>query len=377
MSICFGLASAWFGTHCGSGFATGAQATQFWTVFGGYAVFTPIISLIVMVAVAYIEWEFCRLNKTYDYRSYSNALFRPYDKVFANIYEILFIAIMVMGVSAVFAGAGQLIHDIFGIPYVLSVILVIALVVVLNMFGSGLLLKAASILSVILIIVIAIICVFGIVHQPERLGNVIANERSGSLWKAIMMGILYGSFQAIILGSTTNLSEGLETSKDSKVSAVLGAIMNGAMMILVTYMLMCYYPAVNTEQLPVNYVIDLLGVPILEPAYSVMLFLAFMTTAITCIGSLLKRFENFGADRITNTTTRRMVYSLVIIIICFCIAQFGLLNIIKRGYTAVGYLGIPFVVIPTLVVGAIKIKRIRSGNAALPEEAGHDSADDK
>lgn len=102
----FALASAWFGTHCGSGFATGAQATSFWVKYGAHAIYLPIISAIIMAAVAVIMWELIRLTGSETYRQYADELFRPYHKVFGLIYEILFIGIMVMGVSAVFAGAG-------------------------------------------------------------------------------------------------------------------------------------------------------------------------------------------------------------------------------------------------------------------------------
>lgn len=356
-AVCFSIASAWFGTHCGSGFATGAQGVSFWTSYGAYAVFLPIISVAIMAIVAYIQWEFCRQNKTYDYRSYANKLFSPYDKVFATIYELLFIAIMVMGVSSVFAGAGQLISQMFGFPYVPSVIAVMALVVVLNMFGTKLLVASSSILSVILIAVIVIIAFLCIGKNGGHFAEVVSTwQTEGSLAKAILSGVLYGSFQCIILGATTNLSEDIATSEDSRLSAVLGLVMNGAMMVLLTYMLLCYYPEVNSEQLPVLAAVSELGIPMLETGYSIMVFLAFMTTAITCIGAILKRVEGFGAEQISNITARRALYSAILILVCFGIAQFGLLAIVKKGYTAVGYLGIPFVIIPTLIIGTKKIK---------------------
>ncbi len=362
-AVCFSIASAWFGTHCGSGFATGAQGVSFWTAYGAYALFLPIISVAIMAVVAYTQWEFCRQNKTYDYRSYANKLFSPYDKVFATIYEILFIAIMVMGVSSVFAGAGQLISQMFGFPYVLSVIAVMALVVVLNMFGTKLLVASSSILSIILITVIVIISVLCIGKNGGHFVEVISVwQTEGSLGKAILSGILYGSFQCIILGATTNLSEDIETKAESTLSALLGLLMNGAMMVLLTYMLLCYYPAVNTEQLPVLAAVSGLGMPILETGYSIMVFLAFMTTAITCIGAILKRVEGFGSSQISNITVRRALYSTILILICFGIAQFGLLAIVKKGYTAVGYLGIPFVIIPTLLIGLKKIKQGTEGS---------------
>lgn len=357
-AVCFSIASAWFGTHCGSGFATGAQGVSFWTSYGAYALFLPVISVVIMAVVAYIQWEFCRQYKTYDYRSYANKLFSPYDKIFATIYELLFIAIMVMGVSSVFAGAGQLISDLFGFPYEPSVIAVMILVVLLNMFGSKLLVSASSVLSVILIAVILIICGMCIGQNIEQFTEVVSGWKTqGSLGKAVFSGILYGSFQCIILGATTNLSGEIATEKETKISAVLGFLMNGAMMIVLTYMLLCYYPDINTEQLPVLTAVSKLQIPILEKVYSIMVFLAFMTTAITCIGAILKRVENFGENAITNITARRALYSVLLILICFGIAQFGLLAIVKKGYTAVGYLGIPFVILPTLIIGTKKIRK--------------------
>lgn len=364
IALSFGLASAWFGTHCGSGFATGAQAVSFWTSYGAYAIFLPIISIALMGAVAYIQWEFCRLYKTYDYRSYSNKLFEPYDKVFATIYEILFIGIMVMGVSAVFAGAGSLISDSLGLPYPLAVALVILLVMLVNMFGSKVLLSTASILSIILIGVIVIVCVFGFRSEGARLGEIVSNwETDSSLFKAILSGVLYGSFQCLILGATTNISEGLKSAKDTKLSAFFGILMNGLMMVLLTYMLLCYYPDINAEPLAVMAVINQINVPFLKTLYTIMIFLAFITTAITCIGSILKRVEPFGEAKVKNITVRRGLYSFIIIMICFGIAQFGLLNIIKMGYSAVGYLGIPFVIIPTLTVGVSKIRKEKKRQA--------------
>ena len=356
--ICFSVASAWFGTHCGSGFATGAQGVSFWTSYGAYALFLPVISVVIMALVAYVQWEFCRQNHTYDYRSYANKLFSPYDKIFAPIYEILFITIMVMGVSSVFAGAGQLISDLFGFPYEPSVIAVMILVVLLNMFGSKVLVAASSVLSVILIVVIVVVCGICMKQNSEQFFTMMSEWKTeGTLGQAIFSGILYGSFQCIILGATTNLSGEIATEEETKIASVFGLLMNGAMMVVLTYMLLCYYPDINHEQLPVLAAVSQLHIPSLEIVYSIMVFLAFMTTAITCIGAILKRVEGFGEKKLPNITARRALYSSLLILICFGIAQFGLLAIVKKGYTAVGYLGIPFVILPTLFVGIKKIRK--------------------
>ena len=360
LGTCFAVASAWFGTHCGSGFATGAQATSFWVKYGAHAVYLPIVSAVIMALVAGIMWEICRLYKAENYKDFANALFDPYQKIFGTIYGILFIAIMVMGVSSVFAGAGALMNSWLGIPYVLGVVITIAITILLTMFGSQVILKSASVLSTILIIVITICTIVGMTSSDAHLGEVVSNwETDYSALPALWSALLYASFQCVILGATANLVGGFKSKKDSSAAAWIGFAMNGAMMVLLTYMLLAYYPETTEETLPVLAACQRMGMPWLTWSYSLMLFLAFLTTAVSCIGSLVTRFEVMAKNKITNDTLRRFIFSAVIILVCFGIAQFGLLNIIKKGYSAVGYLGIPFVIIPVLFIGPRKIKKAR------------------
>ena len=357
LGVSFALASAWFGTHCGSGFATGTQATSFWVRFGAWAFILPIISAVIMGLVAYHEWKFCQTFQTYDYKTFAHKLFHPYEKIFGTIYVILFLGIMIMGVSAVFAGAGELLHTMLGIPYILGVAIIIALTVLLTIFGSKFLMNSAAILSTILVIVITIVALSGIIARFDRLGEILVTwETNAPTLSAIWSAILYASFQCTILGSTVNLTDNLKSNAEAKSSAWIGFLMNGLMMVAITYLLLGWYPGVENEALPVLSVLNDVEVPFLQYLYSIMLLLAFITTAITCIGSILKRVENYGAAKLPNITLRRGIYSFLIIIICFCISQFGLLAIINMGYTAIGYLSVPFVIIPILFIAPRKVK---------------------
>lgn len=248
-----------------------------------------------------------------------------------------------------------------GWNYVLCVILFIALTVVLTMFGSNVIRNSASVLSTILIVVIAVCTIIGMRAPNVHLGEVVRTwDTEYSAGSAIWSAILYASFQCVILGSTVNMAGGLKTTGDVKASGLLGFAMNCVMMVLLTYMLLSFYPETTGETLAVLAILNSIGKPWLATAYSLMLFLAFITTAISCIGSLTTRFELLSKDLIKKDTVRRFVFSLGIILICFGLAQFGLLNIIKKGYNAVGYLGIPFVILPTLILGPMKIKKLRA-----------------
>ena len=52
--VSVGIASTWFGMHCGSGFATGSQYAIYYSKYGWLALIMPIITWLVL-AVALIQ----------------------------------------------------------------------------------------------------------------------------------------------------------------------------------------------------------------------------------------------------------------------------------------------------------------------------------
>jgi len=357
MKDSFDIASAWFGTHCGSGFATGAQGVAFFVMYGAPTPFMTILSAAIMAIFAYYLWEFARVFQTYDYRSFYDKLFHPYDKVFATIYEVLFLSLMTMGMGSVFAGGGQLISNIMGTPVYLGALIISVIVFLMTIFGAEFLRKTASILSAILILVLGAVTIIGMAARWDVISEIIATNRSNlGFGAALKAAVLYASFQCIITGTTVSISDVIKTKKDSMVTAVFGFILNGSMMVMICTMMLGYYPAVTGQVLPVYYIITDIGIPLLQPAYTLVLLLAFITTGITLIFAIVKRFEKYGDKLVPKIQTRRTIYSITFIVVCYIISLVGLLNIIKKGYSAIGYLGIPFVLIPTIIVGGIKVK---------------------
>ena len=48
----FSVASVWFGSHAGGGFATGNQATQYYVQYGWFAPIFAVISMAILALVA-------------------------------------------------------------------------------------------------------------------------------------------------------------------------------------------------------------------------------------------------------------------------------------------------------------------------------------
>ena len=54
LGTCFSIASVWFGSHAGGGFASGNQATQYFVQFGWYA---PIMAAAAMILLGFVLRE--------------------------------------------------------------------------------------------------------------------------------------------------------------------------------------------------------------------------------------------------------------------------------------------------------------------------------
>ena len=73
----FTVASVWFGTHVGGGFASGNQVIQYFANYGYTAVLYPILAMGILAIVMYIMMKFAKLNGFTNY--YKNSIPTPSD----------------------------------------------------------------------------------------------------------------------------------------------------------------------------------------------------------------------------------------------------------------------------------------------------------
>ena len=105
-AIAFTVASIWFGTHVGGGFASGNQIIGYFAQFGslGSLIF-PLISMGLLAFVMSIMLKFARLNGFDNYKDTFSALYpKPWMEIF---FEIFYIVIILAAVAAAVAGAGE------------------------------------------------------------------------------------------------------------------------------------------------------------------------------------------------------------------------------------------------------------------------------
>lgn len=373
LSAAFGMAAVWFGTHCGGGFATGNQEVNFYVKYGWYAAFLPIIAMILLGWAHRNALVLAKDYKTYDYKSYANALYHPYEKVFSIIFEIGYIILILCGVSAAIAGAASLLTKSTGTPYGLAIVIIGAILLVMTIFGGELIIKASKLMTYFLVVAVSILVILGIklgafnFHQVMAAHDSFGTGFGAAFWKML----IYIGFQSFTVLPIISCAQGIKTTKECNWFMIIGWILNGILLVAVCIMLLGFSPEVLSETLPVHFVTLQLNLPWLQIMYSFLLFFALISTGVTFVFSSVARFETVwtqGKGVFESLRARRIVISIITMAICTGISIFGLTNIVVKGYGSVGYVGLFFVLIPGIVVGTIKIKK----NAELRKEQGID-----
>ena len=364
------VASVWFGMHAGGGFASGQQEVRYFLVMGWTAILMPFVAETIQGIVNYFAWDYSRLTKSYDFRTWVDRFYHPYDKLFANLLDFFFILFLCLPTGAAIAGAASLLTAEFGLNYVAATFISCGFLFITTIFGSGLVRAASTFMIAVLLVSLLAIVYFGLKANYGSAMEVI-NSRTwtpgeGGWGAAFKLALLYAAFQASI-GPLVSVAEPLKTRADVVKTTVCGILLNGIPLALICFMLLGAYPEVLSKEipLPVLHIVNSLDMPVLKVAYSVVLFFAFISTGVAFVFASVRRFEK---SRIWNICSpeglfgksfkaRNMLISIVTMLYALAASQFGLVAIVGRGYSYMGWVYLVLIVIPIITFGLFKCRQ--------------------
>ena len=354
----FTVASVWFGTHVGGGFATGNQVISYFVQYGITAVIWPLLSMGLLAYVMYVIARFARLRGLTNYKDTFCELY-PNPKM-EILFEIFYVVIILAAVAAAVSGAANLVVKYLGLPYVVSCLVVIAMLVVLSIFGIKLIIAVSTFLSAAILVIVAAMFIVGMTNAPLSVGDAVAATPVNHAGWAFFRGVpVYAAFQCVSIPSFIAASTTVTNNKGVKKAAILGGVMNGVALAASALMLICWYPSIAEAgelTLPNLFVCTSVGWTWLTAIYSLLLFCAFVSTSVTLVFSLIDRFHGKLPESIP-TPARKVAVGVVVIALCFAVSLLGLSTIISKVYGYCGYYGIVVIIIPVLIWGNIKNKQ--------------------
>lgn len=210
----FGVASCLFGAHAGGVLPAAIRAMNFFVQYGWPAIFTPIIAMVVLAFVYRVIIIMCNQHQVSNYNAWSHKLYEPYDKVLSPLYEICNLGAGILATSASVAGAAAIINEMFHLPYMVCVIVLTAAIVVLSMFGAGLIAKASSVLVVLIVASCVIISVCGLAANGGHIiQDIQSNYAPRGIVYPIWKSLTYSSFQIFSLLGTFGVAMQLKQRK--------------------------------------------------------------------------------------------------------------------------------------------------------------------
>ncbi len=359
-SIILGIAFVWFTTHFGGGFASGAQIYTYYVKYGIWCLIMPVLAMLYNAVFFAYCLRFARKHEVYDYRSYNNAFYGRFAPIFSNLFEVLYLCVMCVAPAVAFATGGATLSTLTGLPYLLCTLIIGAFIFIVAIFGTDLVRKVASVLSICIIAGLLIVYIPNIIAGSGAIAQTMhtMTAQPAPFGKALYAAFLYGTFQLANIAVFVQHAKSFEKPNDAIKSMGIGWIINALLMVMVVLGLLsvCSNPDIVNQSVPTLFMVQNgVGSHVLTPLISILIILGAVSTAVNMVAAMVKRICS-GLEKShpqqtqgKKITSRQIVVALICCIVDFGIAQFGLLTLIQKAYSALAYLAIPVILIPYLV----------------------------
>ena len=368
LPVFIGVASVWMGTHFGPGVASGTQLNQYYVGFGIPGIVMTLVAMALLGFALYCSMEFSRIYHAYDYESWVTKLFG--NKYVVILFDISFFVTIISAAGGSLNAIATLLQDFWGINYWIGVGIVIVVSMLLCAFGAELVRKSSAYMMFVvvgvLLLIMALVIAAGDADLKGAVENQAANlgaDMSASNWlKALWQAIIYGSFQATIVANIASVADTLPDRRESKRSAITGYIANTGLLLVLCMMLFSFTNVykVTEEALPFYSILARLNMGWLTTVYIIVVFIAVISTVVGFAFAGVARFGKYyrpqGKKQLAHPV-RDAAFVLVLLAACAAISQVGIMNLVKYGYSLLGYINLFVIILPALILGGRKISK--------------------
>ncbi len=341
----------------GGGYGTGRELVEFFLTLGiGAGLAAMALTTVVFSLVCAVSYEFARRTEAYDYRSFFRALVGPG----AGVYEVAWIIFMLIVLSVVTAAVGAIVRDTFGLPYEVGVVGLALVTVGLVYRGTDTLKTLFEGWTVLLFVVFAVT----LLATFARLGPGIEGAFAGAGLGApapprswFVAGIAYAGYNVSLIPALLYTVESeVATRRDALVAGVLAGPIAMAPALLFFVALSALYPTILEAEVPSNSLLEAIGSRGLQVTFQIVLLGTLVSTAAGMVQSVNARlgFARSGGGG----PSRASAWAGVVWMgVAAFFAQFGLIDLIARGYGTVTWVFIAIYVAPVLTLGVARIAR--------------------
>lgn len=340
----------------GGGYATGRELVEFFLPSGprgglvGMLLATAVWSLVCV-----LTFLFARETRSDDYRTFFKHLLGRWGLSFEVTYFVFLVLIL-----AVFgAAAGAIGQAVFGWPALAGTLLLTILIGLLTAWGDLVVERLFKYVSILLYATYALLLLLCL----SRFGGAIASAFArpipiGTGWA--IGGLTYAGYNVIGAVVVLPVVRHLTSRRDA---VIAGLACGPIAMIPAALFFVCMsadYPGIGRATLPSDVLLRQLDLPAFRVLFQLMIFAALLESGTGMVHAVNARLAHtwlrWRGGPMPQAVRLAAAFSLLVGSI-FVAGRFGLVTLIAKGYTLIGWTFLAIYVLPLLTLGLWRLRR--------------------
>jgi uncharacterized membrane protein YkvI len=334
------------------GYGTGRELVEYFLQYGtlGGILGMLLITTVMWALMQAVTFEFSRVFKAYDYRTFFKSLIGK----FWFIFEILYFIALLLVLAVVGSASGALLRDNFGIPYLAGVLLMLGAIGFLTFAGSGMIEKFFSGWAVMLYLVYVAFLIISIVKFGPQIQANLASASIKPGWA--LGGFKYALYSMTVVPAVLFSIRHIETRKEAVLSGIISGVIGIFPAFLFLIAITAFYPEILSEEIPAVFAIHKMVSFAFLIIYQVVLLGTLIQTGTGFIHAVNERIQSSLQARDKELPRwMRPVIAVVLLSIGFSLATFGIIALIAKGYGSLSWGVFIVYFIPLMTVGVYKI----------------------
>jgi uncharacterized membrane protein YkvI len=351
----------------GGGYATGRELAEFFLPSGPLGgVLGMMLAMVAWSVIATVTFLFARAAVAYDYGTFFRALLGPA----AFLFDLAFVALLVIVLSVFGAAAGEIGRALFGAPLIAGTLALVVGIALFATFGNAAVESLFKWVTYFLYLVYAIFVVLVVTHSGDRIAAAFAAPQAPTGW--LSGGLTYAAYNVFAAVAILPVLRHVTSSRDAVIAGALCGPLGMLPALLFFVCMTAWYPEIGAATLPSDFVLGRIDAPLFHVAFQLMIFAALLESGTGSVHALNERIGGVLASRSIALTTqaRLAIATATLVLSVFAATKIGLVALIASGYRFLAWLFIGVYVVPVLTLGVWRLVRGRTAPSASPGVVG-------
>jgi uncharacterized membrane protein YkvI len=352
------------GVIIGGGYTTGRELAEYFLSQGPTgALLAMLVATVMWSVIAALTFALAQQLRTFDYHAFIAALLGRA----AILFEICYIAFSILLLAVFGAAAGEVMASLFATPPIAGTLALALAILIIAGLGEWAVEQMFKYVSVFLYATYALFLVLALASFAGPIGANFAAGGIESGWP--VSGITYGTYNIVAAVMILPVLRHLGSRREALIAGAIAGPMAMLPALAFLVAMVAFHPAILTETLPSDYILQRIGSPAFRFAFQLMVFGALLESGVGVIHALNERVIAWRESRAPGTTPPRWLrpaLTITVLAACMFVAnRIGLVDLIASGYRLMAGVFLVTFVLPLLTIGVARLVRTRNH---LPRE---------